>query len=250
MYVLAIGSKCMASEEESGYDDEKHQKKKKYVIDSTNRQAGIERTFKIMVLRIWDSFEERCVKVPSLVRYFQEHSCIFGDVSEKVMSELRITTTIGALHQVIKKYYSFCNFNVIEDLVELYGSNDDKRNLKEYIGKFKRFCFSVHEHQLRCGSNLHGKQVVTFKLDHNETFTGEVILQIKRRVSVILEIEQVDLHLKQIRDGCLSFDFLVSEIYCDRILQARTADKVKMFQEFNITYMEAYPSLEKVPHES
>lgn len=148
------------------------------------------------------------------------------------------------IEELLMKYYSFCNFDLIENLIENLGTDKDKENLKKYENCFKKFCFTVYNNRV-FSSYIYGRRTVTFKLKHSHTLTGETLGRVRERISSLLSINKACLYFCQIREGCLEFDFLVPDSVCERICKSTTEIRKMMYRE-GVTFVEIYCPLNKV----
>lgn len=142
------------------------------------------------------------------------------------------------IHDAVMKYYSFSDYEMIEALIKVHGSDEDKTQLKEYIKKYSECVLLVHNNRVKCGSDI-GPNKVTFKLEiFDDTVHGREMVATKRTISKFLSVRTSQLHLVEIRKGCLNFDFSVPECVVQRVFNLPEEDKKRMFKD-SLVFIEA-----------
>ena len=153
-----------------------------------------------------------------------------------------------------KKYISFFNYRILQDLITNYGTEEDKKMLSEYEAKFKTFCersvfevpqavfgpppdsgkplaFKVTDkivhslHPLASDTSPPSHHTVetsskTLNLSLNDTF------YIQDMIADRLDIEPARLIFLDAYKGCIALMFLVPNVTIDRVIQQRNVDKV------------------------
>lgn len=226
--------------------------KEQSFLDVEGKVDGIIKKFVKLCSTIFDSLQSRNIEVSTVQTFFQEYlNQLLADYHnmKEIIAEVLKATSIVEVQAAVMSYYSFFNSEIIEDLIEKHGSDQDKSHLKEYIEDFSKFIITVHKSGVRCGPRIPGKKMVTFKLDEcdKKKLPGRIFKQVRRNISRILEIREVDLTFVKIRNGCLNFDFLVSESVYQHIklLQLREEDRIMLFKE-SITSVQTYSSSDEV----
>lgn len=222
------------------YDEYDDSDKENYVIALEDENDLIQGKFNQFVTSTFDSLIERDINVSSLIIFFQQRV----DVATK----LERVETIHHVHAVVKAHFSFLNFEVIEDLVNAYGTEKDKKNLKEYVEAFDKFIIVTDKNRVKLRvPHIHGKNKIVLKLDlDSDKIPLKTLRMIKKRISSILKVNRSVLELKEIVKGCLELEFLVPAVIWERVFKLRGDAKVKnLMFKMSITCIEVYTS-EKV----
>ena len=128
--------------------------------------------------------------------------------------ELAGTTSVYDVFKAIRPYCSYFNYDVLEALVQINGSPQDKHYLKEYEEAFSAYCKAVPCVETVCGSdhkNAKSKRIkLKFKLDYDrEQLKPDVIRSIKSKIAGHLGVKSSALYLRRVEEGCTSLEFLV-----------------------------------------
>ena len=218
-----------------------------YFCDIEDQYVAIKTEFFDLILALLDSL--RGINLSLLREFFMEYISQFGgqgpEEDSAALSKLKRAEKFDDIYFVVGKYYSFCNFDMLEKLVSVHGNDTDKKNLDEYIKKFKRCVLTVHNNRVICGRYIPGQKLVSFKILPAKELHGTEVEKVKRNLSKILQVPRARLNLKQIRQGCLEFDFLVPENSREQLFRLSEQDKKEM-SALSITFIEAYYSSDEV----
>lgn len=210
-------------------DDYDSNDKQQYLDDLGNKNDLIKRSFVKLVSSTFRSLKERRVDFSSIKIFFQQFiSTIENNDSYKLLAE-----NLLELHAEVGKYFSFCTFDMIADLIDDYGSRKDKRKLKEYKEAFKKFIILLHNNRVKF-SHVHGKDKIVIKLDldlEDNQLPFKKVQRIQAKVSSILRVPTCALALQEVRHGCFELVFSVPKFVCQRVLQLERQYRVEMFQE-------------------
>ena len=187
----------------------------------------------------FNSLQSRKIEVSALQGFFVEYLSTLEDYPnrEKIIDEVSKAESIFRVRYAVINCYSFFNFEMIEELIKMHGSDQDKEELKTYNQSFREFCTMMCKNGMRCHSDSRnpGERKVTFKLDSDhDKLPVKVFNSFRRNISIILDVREVDLNIVKIRKGCLNLEFLVSESAYQHIielLQSRGEDRIKLFKE-------------------
>lgn len=231
---------CVEDRTPPVYEKYYEYEKEAYFEDMTDNEMKIRQRFTTFVTQTFDSLEKSTITDDQLKRFILTYFTTMEYYAvDEIDNEFKDADSLNAIHSKLAKHYSFCNYSVFESLIDVYGTDEDKENLKSYEECFKEFCFVVYNNRV-CGSDVPGKCSVTFKLSvEPDKLKGEDLQRIKQRICKILDIKCASLYLRRIRDGCLQFDFLVSEVVCKHICHL-TEEMSKKFFDDNITFIQVY----------
>ena len=183
---------------------------------------------------IRESLQKRHVRTSSVAAHI---SGIIAPKSDSIDRLLKHKNSIDTLFMIINscKCWNFLDFNLLENIVDKYGDNEDKRKLTGYqnqLGMFwlrrkvsdlKGKCLPLHADSeiQECHS-----ENVTFKIDVKmclEKLPFNDITTLKTNVCKIVKLPPASIQLLDINNGCLEVIFLVPEgIYESVFLQPLT----------------------------
>ena len=129
---------------------------------------------------------------------------------------------IEEVFAIIHPYYSYYNYELLQTIVEAYGSEEDKERMQQYNLNFTDYCRRVpcmEFYDDHCQKSL--KRVkLKFKLDYDKTVLMLAdIKNIQRNISKILNIRPSVLFLHSVEDGCTAVTFLVPDPCIHAILK-------------------------------
>ena len=127
--------------------------------------------------------------------------------------ELKTADTIPKIFLVLKDYFSFFNYDIIEHIIKMLGTEEDKVNLQTYKSTFNRY---AKRRIYECGPHFgpvsdtdHGDVFV--KVDSRyDNYTVEEIKGFCNKLSETLRVSSEGaLRLCRIEKGCLKLTFQV-----------------------------------------
>ena len=134
--------------------------------------------------------------------------------TKKQLKNLQKSETISEIIYALQPFKSFFHYEIIEDIVRVFGSTSDKELMDQYISKFNDFCkrsvFEVppnvfHESDPKpSGKVFHAKYTTQGQASLID------IVAVRKNLANILRIELIALRLLCITDGCVTLTFLVS----------------------------------------
>jgi len=173
--------------------------------------------FQHLFSTIYESLRARNIPVDRLVThllswgafdpvYEGSQKPVFQTFSE----ELRNAGSIEKVLFVIRAYFSFFNYHVIEHIVRKLGTDEDKDELRKYKEEFDRYSKRrVYECLPIFGPVSEADHAdLVLKLDSvYEQFTVEAVESFRYRLNGILHISQGVLRLCQVEKGCFQLMF-------------------------------------------
>lgn len=165
---------------------------------------------------------------PSLL---QEH----GDALKNVQS-------IKEVFYVINEYYSYFNYELLQMIVEVHGSPEDKKRMQRYLVDFSRYCKKVPcvEFHDESPTSKHPKKAkLKFKLEFKkESLKLDNIREIKRQIAKILNIRSSVLYLASIKDGCTEITFLIPTFCIKKLLNTADEERSRLGKEIKMISIE------------
>ena len=113
---------------------------------------------------------------------------------------------------IIKDYFSFFNYRVIEHIVDGLGTDQDRVELQNYERDFDEYSKRrVYECPPEYGSNSDAEHVdLIVKLDSvYENYTVKELMKFQCRLSRTLHVSSQSVRLLQVEEGCLKLTFQV-----------------------------------------
>ena len=147
--------------------------------------------------------------------------------------ELARAKTIFDVLKTIKPYCSYFNYDIIEVLVEVHGSDLTKSYFKEYIQAFAEYCKAMPCAEEICGSEdtTLRRSKLHFKLDFDRQLKPDAVRTIKSKIARHLGIRPSALYLCRIKDGCIELEFLIPDFILQSVFPLRDEQKIALYQE-------------------
>lgn len=104
-----------------------HSDQEEIMCESEDAYHEINKQFLRLVTSV--IFTEEGSSVSQLRIFFGEYISKFEEHNPEIastLSKLKEAKTVADVHATVEKYYSFYNYEVIEELVKTHGSDDDK----------------------------------------------------------------------------------------------------------------------------
>ena len=141
--------------------------------------------------------------------------------------------TIFDVLKTIKPYCSYFNYDIIEVLVEVHGSDQTKSYLQEYIQAFAEYCKAMPCTEEICGSEdtTSKRSKLHFKLDYDQQLKPDAVRMIKSKIARHLGIRPSALYLCRIKNGCIELEFLIPDFILQSLFPLRDEQKMALYQE-------------------
>ena len=165
------------------------------------------------------SLSSKDIDVPTLQNYAENIITKMG--TKEQIERLQQSSTISEVFYALQPFKSFFHYEIIENIVRVFGSPTDHQLMDEYISKFNEFCersvFQVPPNIFHDSNPKPGDKVFHVKLTKEGEASLLDIVSVRRRVANILDIEVFALRLCCITEGCVCLRFLVSGHAAERI---------------------------------
>ncbi len=150
--------------------------------------------------------------------------------------KIEAATCVPEVFAILRSYTSFFNYQIIEILIEQYGTDKDRESLGQYVCKLKDFCkrsvFEIPSKVFHSESRL-AANVLVFKCT-KDIKTLEDIKGTRDKFAKILDLQSSALQLKSIKEGCVELHFIISPTVADHIVP-RLPSKKSYFKEIGIS---------------
>ena len=153
-------------------------------------------------------------------------------------NELKELTTVTDMFEylTIHKFISFLNYDIIECIIDKYGSDEDRREMEAYVVKVKAF---VNKHKLAEFAEInpalkvhHTMEKTTLKVDIDEFQQLAKVFDLRRKLANILESRTSTLFLFDVKKGCVVVTFLIPRSVANIIFNENREFTMKQFKEF------------------
>ena len=173
-------------------------------------------------------------------KLFQLHS---RDLSE--------AKDIYKIFRIISPYYSWFNYELFKKIVNIHGSDEDKKDMEQYCQDFSEYCRRIPcvEFQENRAKSSHQTKI-KFKLDLDKTSLNVYEIKcIQRNIARILKLQSSVLVLSSIEDGCMALVFLVPSHIAAQLIAIAVDEKAQLCQEIkmiSVNQEQDYPYQEGV----
>ena len=138
--------------------------------------------------------------------------------------EIKHAKSISEVFITLTPYWNYLNYELLEYIIELYGTSDDNERLKSYKEELYKFCkrrifeLTLSESGSGTDSALSPKQekfIVKFNVRKDITY--EATLQMKGRIAEILHVNLAALIIVHVDTGCVQLTFLIPKFIAQEI---------------------------------
>ena len=155
---------------------------------------------------------------------------------EPLFSEVNIQTVYDVF-DLLAPHSSYFNYEILETLVQVCGSEIDKKFLEEYNERFSEYCRTMPCAEEVCGSEEAGpkRTKLVFKLDYErEKLKPDEVKSIKNNIASCLGIRPSVLYLSKIKDGCILLEFLVPTCIIDHLFPLSNVQIIALYTEVRV----------------
>jgi hypothetical protein len=148
---------------------------------------------------------------------------------------LKQASTMNDIFDVIGNFSSFVDYDLIEHLIGLLGSNEDKERLKSYKEKFTKYAERrLYECPSRVATSVASHRDVYVKVESRfETFSIHELRRFRKNLSDLLGIERYVIRLCCIEKGCVRLTFQVPTFVMERLLPL-TSQQIKALPNLGV----------------
>ena len=135
----------------------------------------------------------------------------------QAIDDINAAKSIAEVFKILNKFWSWLNYGLLVKIIDEFGSEDDKRKLRDY--ESQTLTPFLQRSIIQIPSTAYGHleipncRKLIFKLGTAmESHIGDELRIIHQKLADILNIEYTALHLSCVKDGCLELTFLVPDI--------------------------------------
>ena len=138
--------------------------------------------------------------------------------------EIKGAKSISEIFIILNAYWNYLNYEVLEYIIEHYGTSEDTERLRKYKERLHDFCKRrIFELPMPVRGNgtenkLSPKQEkLHVKLDVQKDIPSEQFNQIKGKIAKILHVRPATLQICSIAEGCVQLTFLIPKFVAHEI---------------------------------
>ena len=196
---------------------DRHQKEelKERLKESTE---SIMKEYGSLFLAFFTSLKNRH-SVEDVKTYLKVVLTVHNDDSNEQQFEVKQASTMNEVFDVIGDYSSFMNYDLIEDLIGLLGSDEDKERLKSYKKKFAEYAKRrLYECPSKVATRVASHCDVYVKVESRfEQYSLHELCRFRKKISDLLEIKQYVIRLCCIEKGCVRLTFQIPKFVTERV---------------------------------
>ena len=178
--------------------------------------------------KIEEAFGDFCISLSS--SQFPVHDIVLFLLSKSmftsagVLSEelAKATSMVDILIVLCGQHVSFFNYEILEKIVNKFGSSKDKENLQAYLAEFQEYCkhnvFEIPYSKFKKSKDSQ-KDVCNFALKYTEEkpITVGQLKTVCRNIAKILKLDPWTLQLLSIEDGCIVLNIIIPQAVAKNI---------------------------------
>ena len=181
----------------------------------------IQTTFRILVTHIKRSLKNKHVPAQEIA----SHAMRFG-VADSDKEKLKKEESLDQLFILLKKYWSFLEYNMLESIVQTYGSDSDLSRMEQYKESLKAFCNTplseMPQESLLLNDDKIRDQIIAVLSITDPTFRA--IMDLKIKLCTILRVEPHTLQLMEINKHSLEVKFMILDHSSRSIVSERLSE--------------------------
>ena len=149
--------------------------------------------------------------------------------------------TIHDVFELIQPHCSFFNYELLENLVQVCGADQDKKYLEEYTEHFSEYCKTMPcaEEVFGTGDAGPKRTKLIFKLDYErEELKPDNVKSIKENIAYHLGVKPSMLYLSKIKDGCILMEIFIPTFIVDQIFPLTEMQIIDLFTRVKVLHIE------------
>ena len=176
-----------------------------------------------LLSKFFNALKERKVSVDDIKTHLMVLEAFDDDDDRPAFHEQRDkldhATTINEVFQVIKVFCSFFNYDLIEHLIDIIGTDEDKVRLEKYKIKFMEYARRrIYECPPKTAMSTTGQCDMIMKLESrfSSKLTLSDLRQFRFNVSKTLKVSPYIVRLCCIEKGCIRLTFQIPHFVAQR----------------------------------
>ena len=185
------------------------------------------------------SFDAKDIDIPRLRNFAGNIVSKVG--TEEQVEKLNQSSKISEVFDALQPFKSFFHYEIIEDIVRMFGSPSDNQLMDEYISKFNEFCersvFQVPPNIFHDRDLNSGDKIFSIKLTKEGQASLIDVVAVRKRMANILDIKVFALQLCCITEGCVCLSFLIASHVAEKIFPL-SQSQVGALRDIHVTVAE------------
>ena len=195
--------------------------------------VNVNKDFKKLRNQVFESFKQRVDHNSVILTLTQDDVMIFDHDDDIHKAKDMFEVFVKAVHP----HCSYFNYELLQLLVEVHGSPEDKVRMEEYLQSFARYCQKMPCAEEICGNGDTDIRRVKlkFKIDFDrQRLKPEILRRIKYNIAHHLKIQPCSLYLRSVKEGCVLLEFLLPLFLMKRVFPLSNAQKAALYSEEKI----------------
>ena len=239
---------CQPSFQQLSYGDQEELKER---LDDDVRK--MKRLFGCLVTKTRDSVEAQipvgtfATSILALRDYEPAPEERDQSLLDEHREEINKAKTISEIFNILCPYWDYLNYEILEYIIELYGTSDDKERLRSYSEELHKFCMCrVFELPIPKSGSGSGnalspsQEKFVVKLNVREGTTCKKIRRIKGRIAKILDVNLGALTIDHVDMGCVQLTFLIPRFVAQEIRPLSNEQKSQNALVVRLEYAQDY----------
>ncbi len=200
-----------------------HREKRKYRSDDeqqlTNDIKNVKKKFTNLQTATRESLKKSdtvdLLSLVALLTSYRSSCAVIESESNMLLAhqqeELRKAASVDEIFVIISPFWSFLDFEILEDVIEKFGAESDRCDLAKYVTELKKFLntWKVEPCKISRLDDDKSRMKLCFKLD---TDSLAIYRDLKAAIARIFGVDVYALHLHSIEPGCIQLIFFCLEI--------------------------------------
>ena len=174
------------------------------MLDDDERK--MKRLFGYLVTKTCDSVEERisvgmfASSILALRAYEPAPEERDRSLLDEHREEIKKAKTVSEIFNILCPYWNYLNYELLDYIIQLYGTNDDAARLASYYEELHKFC-ERRIFEVPMPESFTAQKKLAVMLDVREGITCKEFRQIKGRIAKILYLNQSALIIQNMDGG-------------------------------------------------
>ena len=156
--------------------------------------------------------------------------------------EIKKAESISKIFNILAAYWNYLSYEVLEYIIELYGTSDDTGRLKRYNENLQNFCkrrlFELPLPESGGGTGSQRQEKFSVKLNVREDITIKELRQIKGRIAKVLHVKSATLVIDHMDGGCVQLTFLIPKFVAQEIFPLSKQQTSALSRDASVIRME------------
>ena len=192
--------------------------------------------FKKLVNQLYESFRKRLEHNSVILTLTKDDVMIFEQDDEVDKAK-----DMFEVFKAIRPHCSYFNYDLLELLVEVHGSPEDREKMKEYLQSFSDYCKAMPCVEEVCGNGDSESKRIKLKFKINldrQHLKIDTLRRIKCNIARRIKIPPRSLYLCRVDEGCVLLEFLIPMFLFERIFQLNDELKAALYKEEKVIVIE------------